>query len=278
MIDSSNYPSWLRVEPASFALSKTNTRDKRGADGHVLTRERAEAVHEENCEAIRHLQFLLYAENRRSVLVVLQAIDTGGKDGAIRHVFGSLNPQGVRVQSFKAPSTKERAHDFLWRVHHHAPERGHIQVFNRSHYEDVLVVRVKNYVPESVWRPRYQHINNFESLLADNDTLVVKFMLNISKDEQKSRLQARLDDRERNWKFDLGDLDDRKLWDEYQLAFNEAMIHTSTPHAPWYVIPADRKWFRNYAMSTILRQVLEAQDMQYPPVPEGLDAIVIDDL
>ncbi|MFU8806140.1 MAG: hypothetical protein ACNA8W_20175 [Bradymonadaceae bacterium] len=184
------YPSWLRVDPSNFCLADVDPKHRLDEQGRRLEREEAQRLHEANVEALDKLQFLMHAEGKRSLLVVMQAIDTGGKDGAIRRVFGPLNPQGVRVRSFKVPSSLERAHDFLWRIHKVTPGRGEIKIYNRSHYEDVIVVRVKDLVPEPVWRKRYTHLNNFEDLLADNDTLVLKFLLHISKDEQRERLQS----------------------------------------------------------------------------------------
>lgn len=211
------------------------------------------------------LQERLYAEGRQSLLVVLQALDAGGKDGTIGHVFRGLNPAGCRVVSFKVPSEQERSHDFLWRVHAQAPARGEVVVFNRSHYEDVLVVRVHALVPEEVWRPRYALINAFEESLAAAGTRVVKLYLHVSKDEQARRLQDRLDDPEKRWKFRTADLEERARWDDYQAAFEEAITRTSTAQAPWFVIPADRKWYRNWAVSRILIETLQDMDPQYPP-------------
>lgn len=269
------YPSWLRVNPANFSLAGVDCNHRDDVDGERLKRKETEERHHENVEALNELQFMMHAEGKRSLLVVMQAMDSGGKDGAIRRVFGPLNPQGVRVRAFKVPSSLERSHDFLWRIHQVTPKRGEIKIFNRSHYEDVLVTRVKNIVSEPVWRKRYTHLNNFEDLLNDNDTLVLKFFLHISKDEQRERLQERVDNPERNWKFSKADLEERKSWDAYQEAFEEAMIHTSTPRAPWYVIPANRKWFRNYAISTIVRQTLEAQQMSFPEPEHDLSGIVV---
>lgn len=272
-----HYPQWLRVDPKNFDLSAINTRSKRGPEGEKLARDVAEQVHRDNVRCLDELQFKMWAEHKQRILVVLQAMDTGGKDGAIRKTFGPLNPQGVRTHAFKRPSDMELQRDFLWRIHQVTPRSGHIKVFNRSHYEDVLVVRVHNIVPEEKWRKRYDHIRNFEKLLADEGTTILKFMLHISKDEQKERLQERLDDHDRHWKFDPSDLRERKLWDDYQEAFQEALVQTSRPWAPWYVIPADRKWFRNFAISTILRQTMEALPLKWPEPAPGLDKVVIDD-
>ncbi len=227
----------------------------------------AEALHAENVAALQDLQIRLWAEGRRSVLVVLQGMDTAGKDGTIRHVFGPLNPQGVRVAGFKQPTPEELAHDYLWRIHRQTPGKGRIVVFNRSHYEDVLVVRVHGLVPEAVWRARYEQINRFEELLASSGATILKFFLHISKAEQKERLQARLDDPAKRWKFSAGDLDERKRWGEYHAAYEDAISRCSTEHAPWFVIPADRKWYRNWAVSSIVRGALERMAPE-PPTPD----------
>ncbi len=219
---------------------------------------------------LRELQELLYAEGKHKVLVVLQAMDAGGKDGTIRHVFRGVNPAGVRVASFKVPTAEELDHDFLWRVHEEAPATGEITIFNRSHYEDVLVVRVKDIVPEDVWRSRYEHIRNFEKLLADAGTTVLKFYLHISKDEQKERLEARRDRPDKRWKFNVGDLEERKRWDDYMAAFEEAIAETSTPWAPWYVVPANRKWYRNLVIVSTLIEALRGLDMAYPEPEEDV--------
>lgn len=227
-------------------------------------------------EKLQELQELLYAEGKHKVLVVLQAMDTGGKDGAIRRVFDGVNPQGVKVASFKVPTSEEMAHDYLWRVHKVVPASGELVVFNRSHYEDVLVVRVHNYVPKEVWSKRYEQINAFEKLLAENGTTILKFFLHISKDEQKERLQARLDDPSKHWKFSVGDLGERKLWDEYQAAYEDALNKTSTEHAPWYVVPANRKWYRDLVISTVLVETLKGLKMKYPEPKDDLSGIVIE--
>lgn len=222
------------------------------------------------------LQELLYAEGKQKVLLVLQAMDTGGKDGTIRHVFDGVNPQGVKVASFKKPTPEELAHDYLWRVHQHTPGNGEIVIFNRSHYEDVLVVRVHDLVPKKRWERRYDHINAFEQLLADEGTTILKFYLHIDLDEQKERLQARLDDPTKHWKFAKGDLDERKLWDEYMGAYEAMLSKTSTEDAPWYVIPANRKWYRNLVILQILVDTLKGLQMEYPPAEEGLADVVIE--
>ena len=225
--------------------------------------------------ALAELQTLLFAEGRRSVLVVLQAMDAGGKDGVLREVFVGLNPAGVTVTSFGAPTEDELAHDFLWRIHQHTPADGRIGVFNRSHYEDVLVVRVKQLAPAAVWRKRYAHIRHFEQALVDDGTTIVKLFLNISSEEQRDRLQDRIDSPDERWKFRLGDLDDRQLWPAYMEAFGDALTKTSTPSAPWYVVPGDRKWVRNLAVARILRHTLARLDPQPPPADDGIEGLIV---
>ena len=225
------------------------------ADGG-LKREEGEKKTAKLIEELVELQELLYAARRRSVLVVLQGRDTSGKDGAIRHVTGPLNSQGCEVASFKVPTEEELAHDFLWRVHGETPAAGHIKVFNRSHYEDVLVARVHKLVPAKVWRTRYEHINNFERLLADADTIILKFYLHISREEQEERLLKREQDATKFWKLSVGDWKERELWDDYTAAYEDAISRCSAKHAPWLVVPADRKWFRNLAIAEALRDAL----------------------
>ncbi len=224
---------------------------------------------------LAELQRLLWADDRHRLLVVLQAMDTGGKDGTIRKVFEGVNPQGVRVANFKAPTSRELAHDYLWRIHRHTPGNGEIVVFNRSHYEDVLVVRVLGLAPEETWRKRYDHILDFERLLVDEGTTVVKFYLHIGKDEQARRLRARLDDPTKRWKFNAGDLEHRELWGDYMAAFEEALTRTSTQAAPWYIVPANHKWYRNIVVATTLVDTLERLDLRYPPPEDGLDDLTI---
>ena len=228
-------------------------------------------------EQLDELQEVLYAEAKRAVLVVLQALDTGGKDGTIRRVFGPLNPQGIRVTSFKQPTPEELAHDYLWRVHQEAPGKGMIRIFNRSHYEDVLVVRVHGWVDKAEIERRYQQINTFEKHLSENGVAILKFCLHISKDEQKERLQDRLSRPDKHWKFSSGDLAERELWDKYTSAYEKALAQCSTPWAPWYLIPANRKWYRDYAVARIVLQTLEDMDLRYPEPEKGLDKIVIGD-
>ncbi|MGD8464516.1 MAG: polyphosphate kinase 2 family protein [Anaerolineae bacterium] len=230
-----------------------------------------------NVKRLRELQRVLWAESKHALLIVLQALDAGGKDGTIRHVFRGVNPQGCQVTSFKVPTEEELAHDFLWRIHKAAPRRGYIGIFNRSHYEDVLVVRVHNLVPEAAWRPRYEQINQFEKLLADTGTTILKFFLNVSREEQKERFEARLRDPRKNWKFSMGDVKERGHWDEYMRAYEEALSRCSTSWAPWHVIPADHKWYRNLAISRILVDTLEKLEMRYPPPLPDADRIVIPD-
>ena len=234
------------------------------SDTHGKTKASAETQLVRNLERLSVLQYRLYAESRRSLLVVLQGIDAGGKDGTIRHVMSGFNPQGVSVTSFKVPSGEEKQHDYLWRVHKAVPKFGDIGIFNRSHYEDVLVVRVHNLVPPSVWKKRYDQINNFEQTLADNGVNIVKFFLYIDRDEQKRRFEARLEDAAKHWKFSPADVEERKFWDNYSRAFEEAIVRCSKPCAPWYIIPANKKWFRNLAVSEILVHTLEEMKLKYP--------------
>lgn len=221
------------------------------------------------------LQELLFAEGRHKVLIVLQATDAGGKDGTIRHVFEGVNPQGVKVASFKKPTSRELGHDYLWRIHAHTPQTGQITIFNRSHYEDVLVVRVHSLVDRATWSRRYDHINDFERMLTDESTTILKFFLHISKDEQAARMRARLATPHKQWKFASGDLAERERWTDYQAAFEDMLSRTSTDWAPWYVVPADRKWYRNLVISEVMIAALESLDMSFPPPQEGLEGIEI---
>ena len=224
----------------------------------------AEAETERNRKELGEMQSLLWADNSRALLVVLQGMDTCGKDGTIRHVMSGVSPQGCVVTSFKAPNDEELDHDYLWRIHKAMPRKGEIGVFNRSHYEDVGVVRVHGLVPEKVWKARFEQINAFEKHLEENGTKVLKFFLHISKDEQKKRLQARLDDPTKNWKFSEGDIGERGRWDDYMEAYEDAITRCSTAWAPWFVIPADRKWFRNLAVSEIMTEALRGMDLKWP--------------
>lgn len=225
---------------------------------------------------LEELQEMLWAEGRRKMLVVLQGMDTSGKDGTIRHVFDGVNPLGVRVAAFKAPTPEELAHDFLWRVHPKVPASGEMVIFNRSHYEDVLAARVHRLVPAEVWQARYEQINGFEKLLSDTGTTILKFFLHIDAGEQKERLQARLDDPTKRWKFRKGDLADRKLWQDYTAAYEDALARTSTGHAPWIVVPSNKKWYRNLVVATVLVEALEKLEMKYPEPEEDLDGIVVE--
>lgn len=225
----------------------------------------------EKAATISQLQELLYAEHKQKVLIVLQGIDTSGKDSTIRHVFGDVNPQGTKVANFKVPTPKEMDHDYLWRVHPNTPGKGEITIFNRSHYEDVLVVRVHELIPEKVWKKRYDHINEFERLLADEGTTILKFFLNISKKEQARRFLARLDRPEKRWKFNPGDLEEREYWDDYTKAYEEMLSRTSTDYAPWYVIPSDRKWYRNLTIASIIVKTIQDLDMQFPEEVAEID-------
>ncbi len=253
-------------------LSELSTR---GTD-YCDDRDRAEAQFFALRDELAEWQHRLYAEGRRKLLVVLQATDAGGKDGAIRHVFRGVNPQGVVVTSFKAPTKVELDHDFLWRVHNAAPGAGMLGVFNRSHYEDVLVVRVDRLAPEEVWQARYEQINQFEKLLHDTGTTLLKFFLHISHEEQRERFQARVKDPSKNWKFSHEDLVKRRQWDAYQEAYDDMLNHCNTPWAPWRVIPADHKWYRNYAICRALVETFREMNPQYPPALPELSEVEVD--
>ena len=262
----------LRVAPGQrVKLPKV---DPSATHGH--TKESAEAELRAGLDRLTDLQDRLWAEGRHRVLVVLQGIDAAGKDGTLRHVMTAFNPQGCPVTAFKVPSAEELAHDYLWRIHRRVPGAGEIGVFNRSHYEDVLVVRVHELVPKEVWSKRYDQINAFERQLADEGTTIVKFFLYIDKDEQRERFQARLDDPDKRWKFRLGDLEERKRWNDYIAAYEEALERCSTDHAPWYVIPSNRKWFRNLAVAEILADTLDDLKPSYPKPEENLAGVVIE--
>ncbi len=249
------------VEPGSkVSLGKIDPdykdkhEDKESADAEIV----------EQSQKMRDLQYMIYAENRRSLLICLQAPDAAGKDGTIRHVFGAMNPQGTRVHAFKVPSQEEREHDFLWRIHKYTPAKGEVAIFNRSHYEDVLVARVHDLVPKETWSKRYDLINDFERNLAENGTHILKFYLHISEDEQLRRFKQRLDDPTRHWKISESDYEERPFWPAYQEAYEDALSKTSTKHAPWFIIPANHKWFRNLAVSRIVVETLESLDMKFP--------------
>ena len=250
----------LRIEPGSRAKLRDKDADR------VLgwTKEEGEKAFAETREELTRLQYKLYADGRYPVLIVLQATDGAGKDSTVQHVMTAFNPQGCIVTSFKAPTSDELKHDFLWRIHRHVPGRGEIGVFNRSHYEDVLIVRVDNLVPEDIWRKRYEQINDFERMLSESGTRIIKFFLQISKDEQLKRFQDRLDDPTKQWKFNADDIAKRKQWDQYQAAYEDALTQCSTRWAPWHVIPADRKWFRNLAVAQILTHELGKLPLRFP--------------
>jgi PPK2 family polyphosphate:nucleotide phosphotransferase len=262
----------LRVDPGSqLRLADIDPR---------ATFDHDKATADEQLDALRvrleELQERLWAGKGGALLVVLQGIDTSGKDGAIRHVMTAFNPQGCNVVGFGVPTPDELAHDYLWRVHRHTPARGGITVFNRSHYEDVLVVRVHDLVPRDVWSRRYDEINAFERHLAANGTTIVKCYLHISNEEQRERLQARIDTPEKRWKFKRGDLEERKRWDDYIAAYEDVLERCSTELAPWYVIPSDRKWFRNVAIASILVETLEGMGLTYPPAEEQIEGLVVE--
>ncbi len=255
------YAKTFRVGPGKKIDLDDIDADFKPAD---LDRDEAEATIKTLTDKLRDLQNLMYAEDQRSLLVVLQGRDAAGKDGTIRHVFGPMNPQGCRVTSFKVPSSMEAAHDFLWRCHLSAPKRGMVRIFNRSHYEDVLVVRVHDLVPKEIWSKRYDHINGFERLLADNGTLILKFYLHIDQAEQLDRFRKRIDNPKKNWKISGADYSERPYWDAYTVAFEDALSKCSTDDAPWFVIPSNRKWFRNLAIADIVVEAMEGLGMQYP--------------
>lgn len=263
-----------RVKPDNkIKLQDCDPDDKGEFDG---SKKDAEAELEQIVAELDDLQERLYAENKHAVLFVIQAMDTGGKDGTIRKVFGNLNPAGCRVAAFKAPTSTELAHDYLWRIHAALPRRGEIGIFNRSHYEDVLVVRVHDLVPKEVWEKRYAQINAFEKQLTQEGTTIVKFFLQISKDEQKARLEDRIADPKKHWKFNPVDLKERALWNDYQNAYEDAINKTSTDYAPWYVIPANRKWYRNVIVARITLETLKGLDPKYPETTEDFSKKVIE--
>jgi len=250
---------WDAGDTGAFSGSKSDLEERLSA----LTRR------------LDELQELLYAEHKHKLLVVLQAMDTGGKDGTIRHVFEGVNPQGVKVASFGVPTALELAHDYLWRVYPHLPGQGEITIFNRSHYEDVLIVRVHNLVPPQVWQRRYAQINDFERMLTEEGMTILKFYLHIDKDEQKKRLQDRLDDPKKRWKFRSADVQERQRWDDYMAAYADALSRTSTEWAPWHIVPANHKWYRNLVIASLLVDTLGGLHMSYPPGEDNLDGVVI---
>ncbi|HSJ55387.1 MAG TPA: polyphosphate kinase 2 family protein, partial [Anaerolineae bacterium] len=243
--------------------------------GEYRDKDAAQKVLKRNTQRLLELQEVLWAEGKHAVLIVLQGMDASGKDGTIEHVFHGVNPQGCQVTGFKVPTKEELDHDFLWRVHKAVPRRGMMGIFNRSHYEDVLVVRVENLAPEEVWSRRYEQINHFEKLLADTGTVILKFYLHISSEEQKERFEARRQDPSKVWKFSAADVEKRRLWDGYMQAYEDALNRCSTPWAPWTIVPANRKWYRNLVVSQALIQALENLDMHYPPPEPGSGEIEI---
>lgn len=266
-----DYRNKYMVQPgSSVQLDQISASDR----GDVGTKKSGLQQLEANRRKLVDLQYLLYAESRRSLLIVLQGRDAAGKDGTIRHVLNAMNPQGCIVTSFKVPSRIEADHDFLWRVHRVTPQCGQVAVFNRSHYEDVLVVRVHGLVPPEVWSRRYDHINAFEELLRDHGTHVLKFFLHIDRDEQLERFKRRIDDPAKHWKLSEADYSERALWEQYTEAFQEALERCSTQHAPWFVIPSNRKWFRNLAISRIIVETLQNMDMRFPEPTVNMDDIL----
>ncbi len=255
------------VKPGKkFSLADRKTSER----GDFKEKEDADPAVDKHLNKLAHLQEMLYAQNKHALLIIFQAMDGGGKDGAIEHIFKRTNPQGVAVTSFKKPSELELAHDFLWREHLVVPRKGMIGIFNRSHYEGVLVERVHNLVPKKQWQARYAHINAWEKMLADEGVTILKFFLHISKDTQRERLQARLDEQEKHWKFDPNDINERKLWYEYQSAYEDAIGKCSTEWAPWFVVPADRKWFRNWVIGDTIVRAMEKLDLKFPEAVEGI--------
>ena len=265
-----NYLKKFCVDPGSKVdLSKIDAGFKDQHESH----EHALPEIESYTQRLHDQQYLMYAEGKRSLLICLQGRDAAGKDGTINHVLGAMNPQGCTVTGFKVPSKEEAAHDFLWRYHQHTPGKGQVAIFNRSHYEDVLVVRVHDLVPKKVWSQRYEQINAFEQMLADNGTHILKFYLHIDPDEQLERFKQRILDPARHWKISDGDYAERPYWDAYTEAFEDALSKTSTKHAPWFVIPSNHKWFRNLAISRIVAETLESLDMQFPEPTVDIEAI-----
>jgi PPK2 family polyphosphate:nucleotide phosphotransferase len=266
-----------RVKPGTkVKLSAWDPDDTREYAGEKKDADRHLEQLSEKLETLETLQELLYAEHKHKLLIVLQAMDTGGKDGTIRHVFRGVDPLGVRVVSFKVPTPEEVDHDFLWRVHKQVPAHGELVIFNRSHYEDVLIVRVHNLVPPEVWGRRYDQINNFERMLVEEGTTILKFYLHISKEEQKRRLLDRVNRPDKYWKFNPEDLNERRRWNEYMQAYEDALSKTSTPLAPWYIVPANHKWYRNLVVATTINTALEGLGMKYPEAKVDMSKILIE--
>jgi PPK2 family polyphosphate:nucleotide phosphotransferase len=269
-------PSSLRDALIVKPGSKVHLADLDPDETHGHSRGGAAGDLQKGLDRLTDLQDRLYAESKHRVLIVIQGIDASGKDGTVRHVMTAFNPMGCIVTSWKAPTPIELGHDFLWRIHERTPGKGEISIFNRSHYEDVLVVRVHDLVPEEVWSKRYEQINEFERLLAAEGTTILKFFLYIDADEQRERLQARLDDPDKHWKFRLGDLAERKLWDQYIAAYEAMLEKCSTDVAPWYLIPSNRKWFRNLAVADIVGDVMTDLGSVYPPSPDDITGVVVE--
>jgi PPK2 family polyphosphate:nucleotide phosphotransferase len=275
-----NIDDFKVVDNREVKLSKIKPDDT----GKYNSKEEASEKLTENIVRMAELQDKLYAQDKYSVLIILQAMDTAGKDGIVKHVMSGLNPQGTYVQSFKQPSAEELDHDYLWRVNKHLPERGRIGIFNRSYYEEVLVVKVHNLISgqqlpdecktNKIWNNRYRQISDYERYLSENGTVIVKIFLHISKDEQKERLLERIDDQSKNWKFSAADLKERQYWDDYQKCYQEAIVNTATGHAPWYIIPANKKWFARLTVSEIIVQTLERLNLEYPEVSKDQLAIL----
>lgn len=265
-----NYTEKFRVEPGSKVdLNKIDASYKNKHETHEQALPEIEAYNQK----LHNMQYLMYAESKHSLLICLQGRDAAGKDGTINHVLSAMNPQGCTVTGFKEPTVEELAHDFLWRYHKATPGKGHVAIFNRSHYEDVLVVRVHDLVPKDVWSKRYNHINNFEKLLYDNGTHILKFYLHIDAEEQLERFKTRIDDPDRQWKISEADYAERPFWGSYTEAFEEAFSLCSTEHAPWFIIPSNHKWFRNLAVSRIVAETLESLNMKFPEPTVNIDEI-----
>jgi PPK2 family polyphosphate:nucleotide phosphotransferase len=262
----------LRVMPGTRV--KLADLDPNATHGH--RKESSKESLAEGLTRLNSLQDRIYAESKHPVLIVLQGIDAAGKDGVIRHVMNAFNPMGCPVTSFKVPTTIEAAHDYLWRVHQHTPGRGEIAIFNRSHYEEVLIVRVRDFVPKSVWSRRYAQINDWEKMLVDDGMTILKFFLFIDPEEQRQRLQDRIDNPAKRWKFRSADLGERKLWDQYTVAYEDALSRCSTEWAPWYVIPANRNWFRDLAVAEIVADTLDDLKPAYPPGEPGMEGITVE--
>jgi len=265
-----------RVKPGSRVdLSKIDSGEKSLFDG--ANKLEFEPQFKELQDQLQKLQKILYSQNKHRILVVMQAMDTGGKDGCIKHVFSHIDPQGIHVRSFKKPSEEELSYDFLWRVHSKVPHRGQLVIFNRSHYEDIIAVRVKKLFPDEVWKRRQRHVVDFERMLAEEGTTIVKIFLHISKGEQKRRLEDRLKKPEKHWKFNPDDLADRARWDDFMIAYEDVIASTSTERAPWYIVPADRKWYRNLCVARIMLDTLKSLEMKLPTIDWDPQSITIED-